>query len=197
MVFVELFVPVEKLRSGTVKLQLIIAIVLLWFFSSASAQQYMAHQYIGIGYGETDYDADDISSFDGPGGFETYFGYGFTENLAFEIGFVDFGEADDGISPNWYLSAYTVGISSLLKVPLGEKAEVFTQIGFHMWKNDISEDGLGVFDKDDGIDFFYGVGFNFNVSNKFGVGFRYNNYNFDDDDVVRVLLTAQINRIFE
>jgi hypothetical protein len=179
------------------KLQSIIGIVLIWFFSIASAQQYMPHQYIGIGYGETDYNADDISSFDDPGGFETYFGYGFTENLAFEIGFVDFGEADDGIPPNWYLWAYSVGISSLLKVPLGEKAEVFTQIGFHMWNNEISEDGLGTLNTDDGIDLFYGFGFNFNVTNKFGLGLRYNNYDFDGDDVVRILLTAQFNRIFE
>jgi opacity protein-like surface antigen len=171
-----------KLRSN-------LAIALLCFCTSASAAG-----YVGIGFGETDYDADDISSFDDPDGLEIYLGFESNENLGFEIGFVDFGEADDGIPPEWHLEADSLAFSLLAKAPVGEKAEVFFQFGLHMWDIELSEDGFGVFAEDDGSDIFYGIGFRGNVTDKVGLGLRYNNYDIDGEfDVTRLSLNAQIN----
>lgn len=55
--------------------------------------------YIGLGFGSVDYDADSISSFDDPTGFEIILGKEISRNLSFELSYIDFGEADDGIAP--------------------------------------------------------------------------------------------------
>ena len=62
-----------------------------------------------------------------------------------------------------------------------------------MWEAELSEDGFGVFAEDDGTDIFYGLGFRGNITEKVGLGLRYNNYDFDGDDVTRFTLNAQIN----
>jgi opacity protein-like surface antigen len=173
--------------EGFVKYKGLLGSVLFALCTSVSASG-----YVGIGYGETDYDADEISTFDDPNGLEFYFGYKTSENLGFEFGLVNFGEADDGIPPEWHLEADSLAFSLLGLAPVGAKSEVFFQFGFHMWDAEISEDGFGVFAEDDGNDVFYGVGFRANVTDKLGLGLRYNNYDFDGDDVTRLSLNAQI-----
>ena len=170
------------------KFKYYLGIALLIAYTNASASG-----YVGVGYGETDYDADEISSFDDPNGIEFYFGYKASENLGLEIGYVDFGEADDGIPPEWHLEADTLGFSLLGIAPLSEQLEVFFQFGIHMWDAEFSEDGFGVFFEDDGNDIFYGLGFRANVTEKVGLGLRYNNYDFDGDDVTRIVFNAQLN----
>ena len=165
-----------------------LAIALLCFCTSASASG-----YVGIGFGETDYDAGSISSFDDPDGIEIYLGYDYSENLGFEFGYVDFGKADDGVPPEWHLEADSLAFSLLGKAPLGEKAEVFFQFGLHMWDAEFSEDGFGVFAEEDGNDIFYGIGVRGNITDNFGLGLRYNSYDFDGDDVTRLSLNAQVN----
>ena len=164
----------------------ILGLVLFISFNSASAAG-----YIGIGFGETDYDADAISTFDDPNGTEFYAGFKSSENLAFEVGFVNFGEADDGIPPEWHLEADSLAFSLLALAPVGPSSEVFFQFGLHMWDAELSEDGFGVFAEDDGNDIFYGFGFRANVTEKLGLGIRYNNYDFDGDDVTRLNFNAQ------
>ena len=173
------------------KFKYLFGIALFISYTCASASG-----YVGIGYGETDYDADDISSFDDPNGIEFYIGTKFSENLGFEFGIVSFGEADDGVPPEWHLEADSLAFSLLGIAPVGEKSEVFFQFGLHMWDAELSEDGFGVFAEDDGNDFFYGFGFRANVTDRLGLGLRYNNYTFDEDfdsDVTRISINAQIN----
>lgn len=170
------------------KFKLLLAGGLFVFYSHVSASG-----YAGIGYGETDYDADDISTFDDPNGLEIYVGYKSSENLGFEVGFVDFGEADDGIPPEWHLEADSLAFSLLGIAPVGAQSEVYFQVGFHMWDAELSEDGFGVFAEDDGNDIFYGFGFRANITENLGLGLRYNNYDFDGDDVTRLSFNAQIN----
>lgn len=169
------------------KLQSSLALALLWFCTSASASG-----YIGIGYGETDYDAGSLSTFDDPDGIELFAGIRYSENLGFEFGIVNFGEADDGIPPEWHLEADSLAFSLLGIAPIGPRSEVFFQLGLHMWDIELSEDGTGKLADDDGNDIFYGIGFRANVTDKVGLGIRYNVYDFDGDDVTRLNFNAQI-----
>jgi opacity protein-like surface antigen len=171
-----------------VKIKFYLGILPLFICTSA-----LASGYVGIGYGETDYDAGGISDFDDPTGAEFFIGYKSSENLGFEIGYVNFGEADDGLPPEWHLEADSLAFSLLGIAPMGASSEVFFQLGFHMWDAELSEDGFGVFAEDDGTDIFYGLGFRVNITEKVGLGLRYNNYDFDGEDVTRFTLNAQIN----
>lgn len=167
----------------------IAAITLFIFQSSAHAAG-----YVGLGYGETDYDAGNISSFDDPSSIEFFVGFKPSENLGFEIGYVNFGEADDGIPPEWHLEATSLAFSLLGIAPVGSKAEAYFQFGLHMWDIELSEDGFGKFAEDDGNDFFYGIGFRGYVNEQVGLGVRYNKYTFDgdfDSDVTRLVFNAQ------
>ena len=148
--------------------------------------------YVGIGFGETDYDADSISTFDDPNGTEVYVGFRSGENLAIEFGIVDFGEADDGIPPEWHLEADSLAFSLLGIAPVGPGSEIFFQLGFHSWDIELSEDGFGVFAEDDGSDLFYGFGFRTKVTEILGLGLRYNIYDFDGDDVTRINFNLHI-----
>ena len=173
------------------KSSIFIAIALFIFQSNA-----LAAGYAGIGFGETDYDADDISTFDDPNGTEFYVGFRASENLGFEFAIVNFGEADDGIPPEWHLEADSLAFSLLGLIPFGERSEGFFQFGLHMWDAELSEDGFGVFAEDDGNDIFYGFGFRGNVTEKIGLGVRYVTYVFDenfDADVTRLVFNAQYN----
>lgn len=161
-----------------------LGLVLLIAFTSASAAG-----YVGIGFGETDYD---VPNFDDPTGIEIYGGFKSSENLGFEVGYVDFGEADDGIPPEWHLEADSIAFSLLGIAPVAPSAEIFFQFGLHMWDAELTEDGFGVLAEDDGNDIFFGFGFRATVTERFGVGLRYNNYDFDGDDVTRLNFNAQI-----
>ena len=169
----------------------LIAVVLLFFHSSV-----LASGYAGIGVGKTDYDANEISSFDDPFGIELFAGYRSSENLGFEFAFVSFGEADDGIPPEWHLEADSLAFSLLGIAPVGAKSAVFLQLGFHMWDIELSEDGFGVFAEDDGNDLFFGFGFRGNARDNIDLGIRYINYDFGSDydrDVTRLVLNVQFN----
>ena len=162
-----------------------VSLLLLSFNSYAAA-------YLGMGFGKVDYDADAISTFDDPTGLEFFIGNNFSDNLAFELGIVKFGESSDGIPPEWRLEADSLAFSLLGKSQVSETAQIFFKFGLHSWDISISEDGFGVFGEEDGTDIFYGFGANFKVSNQVGLGFRYNIYDFDGDDVTMFSFNAQI-----
>jgi len=154
--------------------------------------QVNAAGYGMIGMGKTDYDASALSTFDDPMGFEFVAGFDTSDRISVEIGIVQFGEADDGIPPEWHLKADGIVISGLYKTDVSEDAEVFLQLGLNMWDAELSEDGLGVIAEDDGTDIFYGIGLNFMTNEKFSLGVRYNNYDFDGDDVTRFTFNVQL-----
>ena len=153
--------------------------------------QVNAAGYGMIGMGKTDYDAGYISTFDDPMGFEFVVGFDTSDSVSVEFGIVQFGKADDGIPPEWHLKGDGLVISGLFKANVSEDAEVFVQLGLNMWDQEISEDGFGVFAERDGTDIFYGIGLNFMTNKKFSLGVRYNNYDFDGDDVTRFTVNAQ------
>ena len=151
--------------------------VLLCFFSNA-----MASWYLGGGLGRTDYDADSISRFDDPVGIELILGNDINSNFSFEVSYIDFGEANDGLFPNWRLNADGLTLAALIKAPVNKDFNIFFKVGLNDWDITLKQDGLGVIAKDAGTDIFYGVGAAVNVNDKVSLGARYNVYDFDGNN---------------
>lgn len=169
--------------------KLSLATVLLCASASASATD---TGYIGIGFGSVDYDADEISSFDDPTGFEILVGKEINRNLSFELSYIDFGEADDGVAPVWRLDGDAITAGALIRAKAGKTADVFVKLGMHSWDVELTEDGAGVIGTDDGTDIFYGFGVTVKTSDQVSIGARYNSYDFDGDDVTMLSINAQL-----
>ena len=152
----------------------------------------MASWYVGGGIGQTDYDADEVSSFENPTAIELIIGNDINSNFSFEASYIDFGDADDGIAPNWRLSAEGVTLGALLKAPVNRDFDIFFKVGLNKWDAEIREDGFGVFFEDDGTDIFYGIGAAIKVSDKVNLGARYNVYDFDNEDVTMFSLNLLV-----
>ncbi|MGB5398480.1 MAG: porin family protein [Gammaproteobacteria bacterium] len=149
--------------------------------------------YIGIGFGSVDYDADSISSFNDPTGFELLVGKEINRNLSFELSYIDFGEADDGVAPVWRLEGSSLTAGALIRARAGQTADVFLKLGMHSWDIDLTEDGVGIISSDDGTDIFYGFGVSVKASKSIGIGARYNVYDFDGNDVSMLSVHAQLS----
>lgn len=109
-----------------------------------------------------DFDAQDT-------GYKFFARYTFADYLAFEGGYVDFGEPKDefaGLSgmidaEGW--SLYGVGA-----LPLGESVELFGKVGVISWDADSIIDGLLV-GADDGNDLALGIGASWNADGAVGI----------------------------
>ena len=159
--------------------QFCLSIALLGFCASPMA----GPLYFGGGVGKVDYDADEISSFDNPVGIELIVGGDINRNLSFEASYIDFGEANDGIAPNWRLSATGLTVGALFKAPVNQNVDLFVKLGLNSWDEEFTEDGFGIFGRNDGTDIFYGIGAAVWMSNNISLGARYNVYDFDGYDV--------------
>ena len=166
---------------------LYLSIALLCFCTNT-----MAAWYVGGGVGKVDYDAGAISSFDDPIGFELIVGNDLNRNFSFEASYIDFGEADDGIFPNWRLSATGLTLGALIKAPVNQDFDVFFKLGLNSWDIELKQDGFGLIGEDDGTDIFYGVGASIKVNNQVSLGARYNVYDFDGDDITMLSLNLLI-----
>ena len=149
--------------------------------------------YIGVGFGSVDYDAESISNFDDPTGFELMLGKEISRNLSFELSYIDFGEADDAASPVRRLEADAITAGALLRAKVGKTADVFLKLGMLSWDRELTQDGAGVIGRDDGTDIFYGFGVMVKASDKISIGARYNLYDFDGDDVTMLSINAQLS----
>jgi opacity protein-like surface antigen len=149
--------------------------------------------YIGLGFGSVDYDAESISNFNDPTGFELMLGKEISRNLSFELSYIDFGEADDGTAPVWRLDGKSITAGALLGGKVGKTADVFLKLGLHSWDIDLTEDGAGVIARDDGTDIFYGFGVAVKTSDNISIGARYNIYDFGGDDVTMLSINAQLS----
>ena len=149
--------------------------------------------YIGVGFGSVDYDAESISNFDDPTGFEIMLGKEISRNLSFELSYIDFGEADDGAAPLQRLEGDAITVGALLRGKVGKTADVFLKLGMHSWDIELTEDGAGVIGKDDGTDIFYGLGVSVKTTDNLSIGARYNVYDFDGDDVTMLSINAQLS----
>jgi len=165
------------------KLQLIGCLLVLFFFASTSS----AAGYVGASIGKTDYD---VPTFDDPIGFEIMGGADLSQNVAFEVSYINFGESSDNIPPEWKLTATSLAFGALLKAPLSPTASAFIKVGMHMWDIELKQEGFGLLGDDDGTDMFFGFGAAFNIDPRLAVGVRYMSYDFDGDDITQLLFNA-------
>lgn len=155
---------------------------------SASVSQ--AEPYMGLQVGSLDYD---LPNFDNPTSIEVLAGYRLSENLGFELNYVDFGDSEDGIPPVWTLSGDTVGVAARFIAPLSGQLELYGRLGMHAWSMELKEDGYGTLAKDDGTDSFYGVGLNFNLSDSIALGAGYTVFNMKDEDATIIGGVLQVS----
>ena len=149
--------------------------------------------YIGVGFGSVDYDAESISNFDDPTGFELMLGKEISRNLSFELSYIDFGEADDGAAPLQRLEGDAITVGALLRGKVGKTADVFLKLGMLSWDRELTQDGAGVIARYDGTDIFYGFGVSVKTTDNLSIGARYNVYDFDGDDVTMLSINAQLS----
>jgi opacity protein-like surface antigen len=79
------------------------------------------------------------------------------------------------------LAADTLAVGVVGKIPLNDGFELFGKVGFHAWDVELSAPGFNSL-TDDGSDIYYGIGANYNLSQKLSLGVSYNSYTLDSDD---------------
>lgn len=137
--------------------------------AGAMAQQSASKWYLGADVGTTDLEgADDDTALRILGGYQI------NRTFAAELGYgmlYDKGGVD---VTAWEL----VGIGSF---PLGNRFSVFGKLGLAMWEVE-----AGAFD-DDGTDLTYGIGLQYDLSNRLGLRGQWQRYDVDGDaDVLSI-----------
>lgn len=154
---------------------------------SASAQD--SGFYVGAGAGITSFDAcDDLvglgltSCDDEDTGIKVYAGKTFTPNFAAEVGWVDLGEITaTGPGGTATLGVDGFQIAALGLLPVNPQISFFVKGGLYMW--DLSASGPGGSLSDDGSDFMFGLGMNWNLARQLGLRVEWEQFDIDGDDV--------------
>ncbi len=162
---------------------LAITIVSLLTANAFAVEPYIQAQ---VGQSNIDVDLDDDN--------DTYYGIGVgvnvSENLAFEAGYKDFGEAsesakEDGVTVDASVEATAFTIAAVGKLPLGSSAKLFGKIGLDIWETEttIKGSGLGVSrtwsDSDDGADLSFAVGAAFDITESTDIHIEYQLHKFE------------------
>ena len=117
-------------------------------------------------------------------GYKFFANYTFSNSLAIEGGYIDFGSPEDIVgglpgeidASGWNL--YGVG-----NLPLSGDVNLFAKAGFVAWEADSIIDGFLV-DTDDGTDLALGFGANWNTSESFGIRAAVDWYDIDEADSI-------------
>lgn len=150
-----------------------------------------------------------ISDEDTDTSFRIALGFAASDNLAFEIGYVDLGEAtadgtSDGSSAGiggW--SAGPVGVTAAVdgydlgfsgRMPTSETFALTARVGVLLWDLEVTvEDGGSTFSgSDDGNDVYFGLGAELSVSPTVGFRGDFIRYSVDDIDIDSLSLSAVI-----
>lgn len=111
-------------------------------------------------------------------------GFNFNSNFALEIAYQNYGEAEESyidevgndINDKFGASAFGAGVKA--SIPFENGFSISARLGLSLWDIDIDETDSSapgeVFSlEEDGNDFYYGIGAQFNVSSNFHVGAEY------------------------
>ena len=152
--------------------------------------------FAGVGYGKTSMDIVcdlDItcSADDSDSGFKIFGGYQFNPNFAFEVAYVDLGEAKISGTDS-FLGSATATIEAsgfnfavVGSFPVGERFGLLAKAGLFRWDLDASVNTSIVSGSlnETGFDPMFGIGGSFNISEKFGVRVEYEKFlDVGDDD---------------
>ena len=163
-----------------------------------------AESYVGVSFGSTDFDANasiisgDGAISDSDSGSKLFFGFQYTPNVALELHYTDLGESSlEGVSGTQVNISGSVatfggagvvsseftsfGASGVYRFNTEEKFQPFVKLGLHRWEIDLNSTVTGFSDKDDGVDIFYGLGFDVVISESIALNFAYEIYDIDSD----------------
>ena len=119
-------------------------------------------------------------------------GWQFSDFLAIEAGYHDFGKFDESLDLGGVLSdvnlradGYTLGATA--NIPLGANLSLLGRAGAFIWEGDARVDGLRIEGFDD-ENLYYGAGADFKVSDKFSLIGDWTRYELDDteSDVISI-----------
>ena len=119
-------------------------------------------------------------------------GWQFSDFLAIEAGYHDFGKFDEEVDLGGILSdvnlradGYTLGLTT--SIPLGSNLSLFGRAGAFIWEGDARVDGLRIEGFDD-ENLYYGAGADFKVSDRFALIGDWTRYELDDteSDVISI-----------
>ena len=152
--------------------------------------------FAGVGYGKTSMDIVcdlDItcSADDSDTGFKIFGGYQFNPYFAFEVAYLDLGEAKASGTDS-FLGSATATIEAsgfnfavVGSFPVGERFGLLAKAGLFRWDLDASVNTSIVSGSlnETGFDPMFGIGGSFNISEKFGVRVEYEKFlDVGDDD---------------
>ena len=159
------------------------SILLLSVAASAQAENF----YAGLSIGQTDVDE---SGFDDGDSIAVIGGYRMLENLAFEVAYIDLGEADNG---PWTIEADGFNFAAVGILPINEQLEVFGKLGLFAWDASLHRSGYGEVASDDGVDLSIGIGGSLKLNEQFSLVLEYQRFELDSDDVSNLSLGARYN----
>lgn len=125
----------------------------LLLFVGQQAQAALPGGYIGFGLGSADVEEIDESDT----AFKLLGGWIANQNLGLEVGFIDLGSYQSG-----HTDAYGMAFDVVGYLPLGNNFDIMGKLGMLAWTVDV--DILNA--SDDGTDLTYGLGMQFNVTNR-------------------------------
>jgi OOP family OmpA-OmpF porin len=146
--------------------------------------------FAGVGFGQTSVDIEcslDIScnADDSDTGVKIFGGYQFNPNVAFEVAYVDLGEAKiSGTDSVLGSTTATIEVSGfnfavIGSFPVGERFNLMGKAGFFRWDLDLNASS-SVFGSgsgsETGFDPMFGIGGSFNVTDKFGFRVEYEKF---------------------
>jgi len=125
-----------------------------------------ADAYIGVSAGQNKLDFSGVKS---STAYSVFGGYSFTDYIAAELAYVDFGSAD--IDGGGTAKGNAVSLSAVGSLPLGKDFSLFAKLGYATVKAEAT--GIASENKDDVT---YGVGAQYNASRNVGVRLGYDIY---------------------
>lgn len=148
---------------------------LLLFSASAFAQGF----YLNASVGRSEVDDIGGLSFDEGTAYTLGAGYTIIDNFAVEASYIDFGEFDDGIFPNWTISGDAIMILAVAKVPVSKLFTLYGKLGFFTWDAKVTEQGWGTLASDDDTDITWAAGALVNFTERVSVFGQYQVFDFD------------------
>lgn len=138
-------------------------IILSTFLFAAHAQaQDEASFRFGLGVGKATIEADDVDIEGKSTAWEVFGGFELNQYVAFEVGYIDGGSADDSFD-GFTVRADTTAIAGSVigSMPVNDSFSIYARAGYMHWKSEqaLIEDGVTLATDDfDGNDPFFGAG---------------------------------------
>lgn len=164
--------------------------------------------YVGLSYGKSTIETG-VSNLTGTAtldeednGSKIFVGYDLNDMVSIEGHYANLGEAvltgnnGDQFTVAGTVYAFTannvaistegksIGISSVLKLPLSDTVEPFLKLGVHNWdvSASVTSSAGNASLSDDGTDIFYGIGIGISLTDSLSIRGEFERYDFDGDD---------------